>query len=82
VFEFLAFRHDIQLDRAVRHQSARECPTIRDYISREMWEDINSLYSREPVQSGEEMAAGSPLLRCHPFRQPPVSRRHRRDVAA
>ena len=53
VFEFLAFRHDqSQLDRAVRHESARKRPDkgIRDYISREMWEDINSsVFHREPV---------------------------------
>src|ERR1700730_3068544 len=60
VFEFRAFRQGnpsaiVQCITKVR-ESAR---TIRDYISREMWEDINSLYfTVNRFNPPEEIAAG------------------------
>ena len=53
VFEFLAFREDnpnsiVQCITKVR-ENAR---TIRDRISREMWEDINSLYHMVNASAG------------------------------
>ena len=45
VFEFLAFRHDNPSSIVQCISKAREnARTIRDRISREMWEDINGLY--------------------------------------
>ncbi len=45
VFEFLAFRHDNPSSIVQCIAKAREnARTIRDCISREMWEDINGLY--------------------------------------
>jgi len=45
VFEFLAFRHDNPSSIVQCITKAREnARTIRDCISREMWEDINGLY--------------------------------------
>jgi uncharacterized alpha-E superfamily protein len=45
VFEFLAFRHDNPSSIVQCISQAREnARTIRDRISREMWEDINGLY--------------------------------------
>jgi len=60
VFEFLAFHQD-NPDSIVRCvQMAREnARTIRDRISREMWEDVNSLYhSVMAFKPEEEMAVG------------------------
>ena len=53
VFEFLAFREDNPSSIVQCITKAREnARTIRDRISREMWEDINGLYHHgEPVQS-------------------------------
>jgi uncharacterized alpha-E superfamily protein len=60
VFEFLAFRPDNPSSMVQCITKAREnARTIRDRISREMWEDINGLYhtvSRFNPQ--EEMAVG------------------------
>ncbi len=60
VFEFLAFRQDNPSSIVQCISKAREnARTIRDRISREMWEDINGLYytvSRFIPQ--EEIAAG------------------------
>jgi uncharacterized alpha-E superfamily protein len=60
VFEFLAFRHDNPSSMVQCITKAREnARTIRDRISREMWEDINGLFhtvSRFNPQ--EEMAVG------------------------
>ena len=60
VFEFLAFRHDNPSSIVQCVTKAREnARTIRDYISREMWEDINSLYfTVNRFNPAEEMAAG------------------------
>jgi uncharacterized alpha-E superfamily protein len=60
VFEFLAFRADNPSSIVQCVTKAREnARTIRDYISREMWEDINSLYfSIIGFNPMEEMAAG------------------------
>src|SRR5437870_171910 len=47
VFEFLAFREDNENSVVMCLNRVREnARTIRDRISREMWEDINSLYHR------------------------------------
>ena len=60
VFEFLAFREDNpnSIVRSIR--MAREnARTIRDRISREMWEDINSLYHNVmAAKPDDEMAVG------------------------
>jgi uncharacterized alpha-E superfamily protein len=60
VFEFLAFRQDNPSSIVQCISKAREnARTIRDYISREMWEDINGLfYSVTRFNSQEEIAAG------------------------
>ena len=60
VFEFLAFRQDNPSSIVQCITKAREnARTIRDYISREMWEDINSLYfTVNRFNPDEEMAAG------------------------
>src|SRR6202046_5304216 len=60
VFEFLAFRHDNPSSFVQCITKAREnARTIRDFISREMWEDINSLYfTVNRFQPDEEMIAG------------------------
>jgi len=60
VFEFLAFRHDNPNSIVRCIANAREnARTIRDQISREMWEDINGLYlAVNRFQPPEEIAAG------------------------
>ena len=60
VFEFLAFRQDNPSSIVQCIAKAREnARTIRDCISREMWEDINSLYfTVNRFNPDEEMAAG------------------------
>ena len=58
--------------------------TIRDRISREMWEDINSLYfTVNRFNPSEEIGSG-PHRFCDAdqVRRPSVSRRHRRHAAA
>jgi len=60
VFEFLAFRPDNPSSIVQCITKAREnARTIRDRTSREMWEDINSLYHTVTrFNPREEMAAG------------------------
>jgi uncharacterized alpha-E superfamily protein len=60
VFEFLAFRHDNPSSIVQCILKAREnARTIRDRISREMWEDINGLYyTVSQFVPQEEIAAG------------------------
>ncbi len=60
VFEFLAFRPDNPSSIVQCIAKAREnARTIRDYISREMWEDINGLYHMvSQFTAGDEIAAG------------------------
>jgi uncharacterized alpha-E superfamily protein len=60
VFEFLAFRKDNPSSIVQCIAKAREnARTIRDRISREMWEDINALYlSVNRFDPAEEMAIG------------------------
>jgi uncharacterized alpha-E superfamily protein len=60
VFDFLAFRADNPGSVAQCIAKAREnARTIRDYISREMWEDINGLYHAvSRFDAAEEIAAG------------------------
>jgi len=60
VFEFLAFQKENPSSIVQCISKAREnARTIRDRISREMWEDINGLYlTVNCFNYGEEMAAG------------------------
>jgi uncharacterized alpha-E superfamily protein len=60
VFEFLAFRQDNPSSILQCIAKAREnARTIRDQISREMWEDINGLYlTLSRFEPREEIAAG------------------------
>jgi uncharacterized alpha-E superfamily protein len=60
VFEFLAFRKDNPSSIVQCIAAAREnARTIRDRISREMWEDINGLYlAVNRFDPAEEMAIG------------------------
>ncbi len=60
VFEFLAFSANNPSSIVQCISKAREnARTIRDYISREMWEDINSLYfAVNRFQPAEEIPAG------------------------
>ncbi len=60
VFEFLAFRHDNPSSIVQCIAKAREnARTIRDCISREMWEDINGLYHMvSRFNPGDEIVAG------------------------
>ena len=60
VFEFLAFRHDNPSSIVQCIAKAREnARTIRDRISREMWEDINGLYHKmSSFRSQDEITAG------------------------
>src|SRR5215469_16321348 len=60
VFEFLAFRADNPSSILQCIAKAREnARTIRDYISREMWEDINGLYHAvNRFGPAEEVGAG------------------------
>ena len=60
VFEFLAFdeRNPNSIVQCI-FQARENARTIRDRISREMWEDINSLYhSVSRFRAEEEMAVG------------------------
>src|SRR5258708_10488560 len=75
VFEFLAFRHDNPSSIIQCIAKAREnARTIRDCISREMWEDLNSFYfTMNRFIPDEEMASGphrfsdTIRFRSHPF---------------
>lgn len=60
VFDFLAFRADNPGSIVQCIARAREnARTIRDYISREMWEDINGLFhSVARFEAAEEISAG------------------------
>jgi len=60
VFDFLAFRPDNPSSIAQCIAKAREnARTIRDYISREMWEDINGFYlALNRFEPAEEIAVG------------------------
>jgi len=60
VFEFLAFCQDNPSSITQCIAKAREnARTIRDYISREMWEDLNGLYFMvNRFNPAEEMEAG------------------------
>jgi uncharacterized alpha-E superfamily protein len=60
VFDFLAFRNDNPSSIVQCIAKAREnARTIRDRISREMWEDINGLYHRmSRFNPQDEIAAG------------------------
>jgi|SRR5579871_3226555 len=60
VFEFLAFREDNPSSIVQCIGKAREnARTIRDYISREMWEDINGLFHMVArFNPKDEIAAG------------------------
>ncbi|HLN00236.1 MAG TPA: alpha-E domain-containing protein [Bryobacteraceae bacterium] len=66
VFEFLAFHQD-NPDSIVRCvQMVREnARTIRDRISREMWEDVNSLYHAVMAFKPEEEMAVGPHRFCN-----------------
>ena len=60
VFEFLGFRDDNPNSIVNCVSTAREnARTIRDRISREMWEDINGLYHRvSRFRAAEEIEVG------------------------
>ncbi len=59
VFDFLAFRADNPSSISQCIAKAREnARTIRDYISREMWEDINGLYHAVNRFGPQEVRAG------------------------
>ena len=62
LFDFLAFRADTSVPGSIVQciAKAREnARTIRDYISREMWEDINGLFhSVARFEAAEEISAG------------------------
>ena len=85
VFDFLAFRQDNPSSIVQCIAKAREnARTIRDRISREMWEDINGLYHKiSRFNSQDEIAAG-PHRFCDEikFGSSSLSRRHRRHHAS
>ncbi len=65
VFEFLAFREDNPSSIVQCVAKAREnARTIRDRISREMWEDINGLYHMASRYVPEEEIAAGPHRFC------------------
>ncbi len=65
VFEFLAFRHDNPNSIVQCISKAREnARTIRDQISREMWEDINGLYHAVNAFDHRQEIAGGPHRFC------------------
>jgi uncharacterized alpha-E superfamily protein len=65
VFEFLAFREDNPSSIVQCVAKAREnARTIRDRISREMWEDINGLYHMAIRYIPEEEIAAGPHRFC------------------
>ena len=85
VFEFLAFRPDNPNSIVQCITKAREnARTIRDRISREMWEDINGLYHSvtrfdpaEQISSGPHRFCDAVKFGSHRF-----LRRDRRHAAA
>ena len=85
VFEFLGFREDNPNSIVGCVTRVREnARTIRDRISRELWEDVNSFYHR---LRGFRAAIGDPrrppsLLQRGEVLEPSVPRRRRRHVAA
>ena len=85
VYEFLAFRADNPNSIVQCITKAREnARTIRDRISREMWEDINGLYHSvtrfDPAEQMSQRAA--PFLRCREVWLPSFFWRDRRHAAA
>ena len=76
VFEFLAFRPDGPSSIVQCIAQAREnARTIRDRISREMWEDINGLYhmlsrfnAAEEIVAGPHRFCDAVKFACHRFR--------------
>ena len=85
MFEFLGFSEDNPDSIVECVAKAREnARTIRDRISREMWEDLNSLYlevSRFRVDDVIDERAAS-LLRSGQVGEPPLHGRQPRHVAA
>ena len=80
VFEFLAFREDNANSVVSCLNRVREnARTIRDRISREMWEDINSLYHsvRGSTREGEIRNGTAPFLHAYRVREPRLSWRDR-----
>ena len=76
VFEFLAFRQDNPSSIVQCIAKAREnARTIRDRISREMWEDINGLYYTvsQFVPRGRDRGRAAPLLRTGEIRRASLS---------
>jgi uncharacterized alpha-E superfamily protein len=69
VFEFLAFRRDNPSSIVECVAKAREnARTIRDYLSRETWEDINSFYHRVLRFVPEQEFAAGPHRFCDEVR--------------
>ena len=69
VFEFLAFRQDNPSSIVNCIAKAREnARTIRDYLSRETWEDINSFYHRMLRFVPEQEFAAGPHRFCDEVR--------------
>ena len=69
VFEFLAFRRDNPSSIVECVAKAREnARTIRDYLSRETWEDINSFYHRALRFVPEQEFAAGPHRFCDEVR--------------
>lgn len=65
VFEFLAFRQDNPNSIVQCISKAREnARTIRDRLSREMWEDINGLYHAVNQFTASQEIAGGPHRFC------------------
>jgi len=65
VFEFLAFRQDNPNSILQCISKAREnARTIRDRLSREMWEDINGLYHQVNAFDAQQEIAGGPHRFC------------------
>ena len=84
VFEFLAFREDNANSVVSCLNRVREnARTIRDRISREMWENVNGLYhSVRGFDAEEEISNGTAsFLHAYRVREPRVSRRDRWHTA-
>jgi uncharacterized alpha-E superfamily protein len=65
VFEFLAFRQDNPNSIVQCISKAREnARTIRDQLSREMWEDINGLYLAVSAFDAQQEITGGPHRFC------------------
>ena len=83
VFEFLGFREDNPNSVVGCIARVREnARTIRDRISRELWEDVNSFYHRiRGFRAGSGAARRSPsLLQRSEVLQPSVPGRRRRHA--